>query len=97
MLTFLIFCAIMQLRRGKSTMIEREINAMVQRLPLYLKKEVLDYVEFLSTKYQRKPESKKKFKFDWEGGLADVRDKMTSTGITEKDIEDAINWARNKD
>lgn len=28
--------------------------------------------------------------------LPTVRKKMTSLGITEKDIEDAINWARNK-
>ena len=28
--------------------------------------------------------------------LPAVRKKMTSLGITEKDIEDAINWARNK-
>ncbi len=53
-----------------------------------LKKEILDYVEFLSTKYQRKPESKKKFKFDWEGGLADVKDKMTSVELQHK----AMDW-----
>ena len=69
-------------------MIEREIDLMVQRLPLYLKKEILDYVEFLSTKYQRKPESKKEFKFDWEGGLADIKDKMTSVELQHK----AIDW-----
>ena len=68
-------------------MIEREIDVMVQRLPLYLKKEILDYVEFLSTKYQRKPESKKKFKFDWEGGLADVKDKMTSIELQHKTMD----------
>ncbi|MCP5102218.1 MAG: DUF2281 domain-containing protein [bacterium] len=69
-------------------MIEREIDVMVQRLPLYLKKEILDYVEFLSTKYQRKPESKKRFKFDWEGGLANMKDGMTSVELQHK----AMDW-----
>jgi hypothetical protein len=78
----------MRHRKGKNKMIERKIDAMVQRLPLCLKKEILDYVEFLSMKYQRKPESKKKFKFDWEGGLADVKDKMTSVELQHK----AMDW-----
>lgn len=68
-------------------MIEREIDAMVQRLPLYLKKEILDYVEFLSNKYHRKHNSKKKFKFDWEGGLADVKNKMTSVELQHKALD----------
>ena len=69
-------------------MIEKEIDFMIQRLPFYLKKEVLDYVEFLSSKYHRKPGSKKKFKFDWEGGLADVKEKMTSVELQHK----AMDW-----
>jgi len=69
-------------------MIEREIDFIIQRLPFYLKKEVLDYVEFLSSKYHSTPDSKKKFKFDWEGGLADVKEKMTSVELQHK----AMDW-----
>jgi hypothetical protein len=69
-------------------MIERQIDVMVQRLPFYLKKEVLDYVEFISKKYHHKSSPKKEFKFDWEGGLADIRDKMTSVELQHK----AADW-----
>lgn len=69
-------------------MIERQIDVMVQRLPFYLKKEVLDYVEFISRKYSHKSRPKKEFKFDWEGGLADIKDKMTSVELQHK----AADW-----
>ena len=69
-------------------MIERRIDVMVQRLPFYLKKEVLDYVEFISRKYHHKPSSKKELKFDWEGGLADIKDRMTSVELQHK----AADW-----
>jgi hypothetical protein len=61
---------------------------MVQKLPFYLKREVLDYIEFLSNKYHAKSMAKKKFKFDWEGGLADVKEEMTSVQLQHK----AMDW-----
>jgi hypothetical protein len=71
-------------------MIEQKIDVMVHSLPLNLKKEVLDYVEFLLYKYPEQPKtaSEKKFKFDWEGGLADIKDKMTSVELQHK----AMDW-----
>lgn len=69
-------------------MIEQKIEFMVQRLPFYLKKEVLNYIEFLSNKYRTNAAAKKKFKFDWEGGLADAKDKMTSVQLQHK----AMDW-----
>ncbi|KYK33834.1 MAG: DUF2281 domain-containing protein [Theionarchaea archaeon] len=55
-------------------MYEREIETKVRKLPENLKKEVLDYIEFLLEKYQGKKIRKRKFKFDWEEGLSDIRD-----------------------
>lgn len=73
-------------------MIEQKINVMVNDLPFQLKKEVLDFVEFLSEKYRRRPAkanvAKKHFKFDWEGGLADVGKKMNSVDLQHK----AMDW-----
>ncbi|MDQ1354224.1 MAG: hypothetical protein QG657_4533 [Acidobacteriota bacterium] len=71
-------------------MIEQKIDVMVHSLPLNLKKEVLDYVEFLLNKYpgQKKAAPEKKFKFDWEGGLSDIKDEMTSVELQHK----AMDW-----
>jgi len=68
-------------------MIEQKIEYMVQRLPFYLKREALDYIEFLSNKHHAKRMAKKKFKFDWEGGLADVKEKMTSVQLQHKTMD----------
>ncbi len=57
-------------------MIEQKIDVMLKSLPFYVKKEVLNYLEFLSNKYTQKTSAKKKFKFDWEGGLADIKEKL---------------------
>ncbi|MCK4762152.1 MAG: DUF2281 domain-containing protein [Candidatus Aminicenantes bacterium] len=64
-------------------MIEEKIDITIQELPVHLKREVLDYAEFLVNKYKlkRKKAVKKTFKFDWEGGLADIKDKTTSVEL----------------
>lgn len=53
------------------------IKSKLEELPEDLKKEVLDYVEFLIWKYGGKTR-KTRFRFDWEGGLSDLREKYTS-------------------
>ena len=69
-------------------MIEQKIENMVHKLPFYLKREVLNYIEFLSNKHHANRMAKKKFKFDWEGGLADVKEEMTSVQLQHK----AMDW-----
>jgi hypothetical protein len=69
-------------------MIEQKIEFMFQKLPFYLKKEALNYIEFLFNKHRTNMMDKKKFKFDWEGGLTDVKDKMTSVQLQHK----AMDW-----
>jgi hypothetical protein len=64
---------------------EKEIENKLRKLPENLKKEVLDYIEFLIKKYNKGKENKVKgFKFDWEGGLADLKDKFTSVQLQHK-------------
>jgi hypothetical protein len=74
-------------------MIEERIDIMFQSLPFHVKKEAMDYIEFLSKKYRGKnrprkiEEARKKFKFDWEGGLAGAGDKMTSVELQHKSMD----------
>ncbi len=66
---------------------EKEIEHKVRELPEDLKREVLDYIEFLIKKYKGKEIGKRKFKFDWEGGLSDIRDKFTSVELQHNALE----------
>ena len=63
---------------------------MVHNLPLYLKKEVLDDVEYLLNKFPKQQKTtapRKNFRFDWEGGLGDIKDEMTSVELQHKAME----------
>ena len=42
---------------------EHEIEMKLRKLPSDLRREVLDYLEFLLSKYQNKKSTKKKFKY----------------------------------
>ena len=62
-------------------MIEKEIKNKIRELPEYLKEEVLDFVEFLLAKHKYRKKEINKFKFNWEGGLSDIKDKFTSVEL----------------
>ncbi len=68
-----------------STMYEKEIELKIRELPEDLKREVLDYIEFLLKKYKSK--KTKKFKFDWEDGLSEIWEKFTSVELQHKALE----------
>ncbi|SHJ62530.1 Protein of unknown function [Tangfeifania diversioriginum] len=54
-----------------------------QDLPKSAKKELLDFLDFLSSKYEmKKKEGNECFSFDWSGGLKDLDD--TSVGLQHK-------------
>ena len=55
---------------------EKEIRLKIRKLPENLRKEVLDYIEFLLKKYKSGEIKTKKFKFGWEGGLSEIREKF---------------------
>lgn len=67
---------------------EKVIEVQIQKLPRNLKEEVLDYAEFLLSKY--KCQSKrmyKKFKFDWEGALTEIKGEFSSVELQHKALE----------
>lgn len=68
-------------------MYEKEIELEMRELPEDLKREILDYMDFLLKKYKGKEIVAKKFKFDWEGGLSELRDKFTSVELQHKALE----------
>ena len=67
-----------KMERGDRMMYEKEIKSKIQRLSEELKREVLDYIDFLLRKYKNKRTPAKKFQFDWEGGLSEIKDRFTS-------------------
>jgi len=68
-------------------MYEKEIELKIQKLPEDLRREVLDYVEFLLNKYKEREKAKNKFGFGWEGGLSDLKEKFTSVELQHKSLE----------
>ncbi len=57
------------------------INPNLEELPEDLKREVYDFVEFLLQKHGAGRTKKGKFKFDWEGGLSNLKKKYTSVEL----------------
>lgn len=49
----------------------RQIETNIRKLPPHIRSSILDYIEFLVGKYGNVKAGRKKFKFDWEGALAD--------------------------
>lgn len=57
-----------------------------EKLPVNARKEMLDFLDFLTSKYKKKKNSKAKeeFTFDWEGGLSELKHKSTSVDLQHK-------------
>ena len=68
-------------------MYENEIEVKLQKIPEDLRREVLDYMEFLLKKYKGTESKAKRFRFDWEGGLSEIREKFTSVELQHKVLE----------
>jgi len=68
-------------------MAESEIESRMQELPPELKRELLDYLDFLMQKYKNSEKKTKKFKFDWEGGLSHLKNEFTSVELAHKSLE----------
>ena len=56
------------------------------KLPEYLKKEVIDFIEFLAKKHPV-PTGSKNFIFNWEGSLAKLRKDYSSVELQHKAAE----------
>ena len=59
-------------------------NIHIDKLPDEIKKEVMDYAEFLMQKYGSSP---KKMSFKWEAGLAGIPGETTSVQLQHKALE----------
>lgn len=68
-------------------MYEKEIETKMRKLPKSLTKEVLDYIEFLLSKYEGRGIVTGKFKFEWEGGLSEIKRKFSSVELQHKSLE----------
>lgn len=63
------------------------IKSKLEELPENLRNEVYDFMEFLMQKNDAKKKKKGTFKFDWEGGLSDLKEKYTSVELQHKSLE----------
>ena len=55
-----------------------------EKLPEKIQKQVIDYIEFLITRYTKKKKKKQSLKFDWENGLSELRDQYSSVELQHK-------------
>jgi hypothetical protein len=60
---------------------EKEIESRLRNLPDHLRREVIDFIEFLAMKYKRDDQRSSMFKFDWENGLSELKNKFDSVGL----------------
>ena len=65
---------------------EPNIVKKFNQLPPALRKEVIDFIDFLLT--QKVSKRKKKLKLDWVGGLKEYRDQYTALELEKK----ALDW-----
>jgi hypothetical protein len=63
------------------------IKSKLEELPEDLRNEVYDFMEFLLQKHGSAKAKKGNFKFDWEGGLSDLKEKYTSVELQHKSLE----------
>ena len=54
-----------------------------QSLPIKAQHELVDFLEFLSSKYirQKKAPKKNNFSFNWEGGLSELKNQTSSVDL----------------
>lgn len=63
-----------------------EITLKINRLPIYVQHELIDYVDFLLGKYERKIPPKP-LKFEWEGGLSMLKQEYNGVSLQKKALE----------
>ena len=70
-------------------MYEKEIRTKIRKLPEGARNEAMDFIGALTAKYGQKKTGEMKFKFDWEGGLSNIKDKLTSVELQHK-----VSWRK---
>lgn len=61
------------------------LEEIIKQLPPELRREVEDFARFLLAERTGKP--RRRFRFDWEGALEDLRDQYTSVELQHKALE----------
>lgn len=69
------------------SMYEEEIAVRLRALPEALKREVLDYTDFLLSKQKKEKAKKEKFNFSWEGGLSGIGSDVSSVELQHRALE----------
>lgn len=64
-----------------------KIETKINKLPEHVIPEVNDFIDFLLVKYGDKNINKSKFKFNWEGGLSNLKNQYTSVELQHKVLE----------
>ena len=62
------------------------VEVKFNKLPEHLKKEVIDFIEFLTKKHQV-PEGSGNFSFNWEGGLSELKNEYSAVELQHKAAE----------
>jgi uncharacterized protein len=62
------------------------LSESIDKLPPLIKREVMDYIEFLTAKYRR-PSTQKPMTFAWSGALSHLKDEFTSVKLQHKSSE----------
>ncbi len=52
-----------------------------ENLPKNIQRQILDYVEFLMSKHKQEKKKNKKFRFDWENGLSELKKDISSVDL----------------
>jgi hypothetical protein len=68
-------------------MYEKDIEIKARELPEFLRKQVLDFMDFLSSKYKSRGDRPSGFSFEWEDGLSDIEDKTSSVDLQHRSQE----------
>ncbi|RLF86888.1 XRE family transcriptional regulator [Thermococci archaeon] len=63
----------------------RRHNELFQKLPDGLKREVIDYIEFLLERKAKKKQGR--LRLTWKGGLKEFKDKYSSVELQHKALE----------
>jgi len=66
------------------------IKAKLDALPANLKKEVLNYIDFLLQKHTIQNKNQEKFSFDWEGGFNEMAIDIYHKYFTHDDVKGLI-------
>ncbi|MEA3476457.1 MAG: DUF2281 domain-containing protein [Candidatus Cloacimonadota bacterium] len=72
--------------KGKNKMDANSIESKLNSLPDNLKREVLDFINFLITKKMHET-IPAQFDFTWEGGLSDIKDQYSSVELQHQSTE----------